>query len=39
MSDMAKLGVMVGTLLLLCALLGPLAWVVWDALTSAAVQL
>jgi hypothetical protein len=36
---MERLGVLAVTLLLLFLLLGPLAWVVWDALTSAAVML
>lgn len=36
---MERLGVLAFTLLLLGLLLGPLAWVVWDALTSAAVML
>lgn len=36
---MERLGVLAFTLLLLTMLLGPLAWVVWDALTGATVML
>ena len=36
---MERVGALAFILLLLAMLLGPLAWVVWDALTSAAVML